>query len=314
MDMELNEDQRALVDAVSHIVERHVAPPKDGNVSAVVHSHYSQALDRDIAEGGYFGIAREEGFGPLAAALLVEEVYRCPSVIEVAVSSIVVPQISAEDLPRPVVLMRQQDLSRPARFLAVARTLLVDRGDDVAIVEVREGDTEPVKAIFAYPYAQFRKAPDLSRAKKLKGAGARLRQWWRVALAVEAGAAMEQAVLFTAEYVKNRRQFGRPIGSFQAVQHRLAVDMQMAEGTKWLARRAAWSGSETDAALAALYAQESIGTICYDLHQFNGALGQTLEHPLHFWTYRLRSLQGELGGSPLQARAAAAALWPAKAA
>lgn len=309
MDLELNEDQRALVDALSHIVERHIAPPKDGNVSAVVHSHYSQALDRDIAEGGYFGIAREEGFGPLAAALLVEEVYRCPSVIEVAVSSMVVPQITSEDLPRPVALVREQDLARPARFLAVARTLLVDRGDDVAIVDVREGDTEAVKAIFAYPYGQFRKTPDLAKARRLKGVGAKLRLWWRVALAVEAAAAMEQAILFTVEYVKNRRQFGRPIGSFQAVQHRLAVDMQMAEGAKWLARRAAWSGSETDAAVAALYAQESIGPICYDLHQFNGALGQTLEHPLHFWTYRLRSLQGELGGSPAQARAVAASVW-----
>ena len=139
MDMELNADQNALVDAVSHIVERHLALPKDGNVAAVVHSHYSDALDRDITEGGYLGIAREEGFGPLGAALLVEQVYRAPSVMEVAASAIVVPQLLDEDLPRPVAMMRKQDLSLPVRFLAVARTVLVDMGDDVAIVEVKEG-------------------------------------------------------------------------------------------------------------------------------------------------------------------------------
>ena len=314
MDMELNADQNALVDAVSHIVERHLALPKDGNVAAVVHSHYSDALDRDITEGGYLGIAREEGFGPLGAALLVEQVYRAPSVMEVAASAIVVPQLLDDDLPRPVAMMRKQDLSLPVRFLAVARTVLVDLGDDVAIVDVKEGDTEAVKAIFAYPYGQFRQAPDLAKARILKGAGAKLRLWWRVALAVEAAAAMEQAILFTVEYVKNRRQFGRPIGSFQALQHRLAVGIQMAEGAKWLARRAAWSGSEVDAATAALYVQESIAPVCYDLHQFNGALGQTLEHPLHFWTYRMRSLQGELGGTPAQARVLASEIWGVKAA
>jgi hypothetical protein len=195
MDMELNSDQNALVDAVSHIVERHLALPKDGNVAAVVHSHYSDALDRDITEGGYLGIAREDGFGPLDAALLVEQVYRAPAVMEVAASAIVVPQLLGEDLPRPVALMRKQDLSLPVRFLAVSRTVIVDMGDDVAIVDVKEGDTESVKSIFAFPYGQFRKAPDLARARILKGAGAKLRLWWRVALAVEAAAAMEQAIL-----------------------------------------------------------------------------------------------------------------------
>lgn len=314
MDMDLNSDQRALVDAVHSLMDRHVAPPKDGNVSAVVHSHYSDALDRDIGEGGYFGIAREEGFGPLEAALLVEEVYRSPSVIEVAASAIVVPQLTREDLPRPVVLMRAAEIGRSVRFLDRARTVLVDMGDDVAVVDVKPGDTEAVHSIFAYPCGQFRNKPDLAKARKLAGAGAKMRLWWRVALAVEAGAAMDQALQFTAEYIKNRRQFGRPVGSFQAVQHRHAIDVQMAEGTKWLARRAAWSGTEADAAVAALYAQECIGPICYNCHQFNGALGMTLEHPLHFWTYRLRALQGELGGIAGQSHAVARAVWGTKAA
>ena len=309
MDLELNEDQRALVDALSHLMQHHVAPPKEGNVSAAVHSHYAHTLDHDLTEGGYFNIAREPGFGPLEAALLVEEAYRSPAAVEVAASALVAPQLTDEILPRPIALMRAQDIARPARFLGLARSVLVDCGDDVAVVEVREGDVVPVRAIYAYPHGEFRKAPDLAKARRLPGLGAKLRLWWRVALAVEAGAAMREAVNFTCDYVKNRRQFGRPIGSFQAVQHRLAVDIQMAEGTQWLARRAAWSGVESDAALAALHAQESIGPICYDCHQFNGALGITLEHALHFWTFRLRALQGELGGWTGHARAAAQALW-----
>jgi hypothetical protein len=52
----------------------------------------------------------------------------------------------------------------------------------------------------------------------------------------------------------------------------------------------------------------------FDLHQFNGAMGMTNEYPLHFWTYRLRALQAELGGADAAALAAADLLWPQAAA
>jgi alkylation response protein AidB-like acyl-CoA dehydrogenase len=73
---------------------------------------------------------------------------------------------------------------------------------------------------------------------------------------------------------------------------------------KWLAFRAAESGTAEDAALAAIYAQDQMRQIVNDLHQFTGAIGLTLEYPLHLWTYRLKALQGELGGLTHQAEAA----------
>ena len=62
----------------------------------------------------------------------------------------------------------------------------------------------------------------------------------RSRIAVEAAGTMLPAIAKTVEHVTDRHQFGRPIGSFQAVQHRLARAYVMAEGTRWLARRAAW--------------------------------------------------------------------------
>jgi alkylation response protein AidB-like acyl-CoA dehydrogenase len=310
MDLELTDDQRALADAVAHVVARHREPPREGNVAAVVHQHYGQALDDELAQGGYFATAREEGYGALGAALVVEAACRAVSSVEVAASALVAPHLLDGDVPRPVALAREADLAQPIRFLDRARTLLVDRGDEAVVLDLRPGDVEPQAAMYAYSFGRFRNGPDLAHARRLgPGSGVGLRRWWRVALAVEAGAAMRAALEFTVDYVKNRRQFGRPIGSFQAVQHRLAIDMQLAEGTEWLGRRAAWSGKEADAAVAALHAQDAIGPICYDCHQFNGALGMTLEHPLHFWTLRLRALQGELGGSAVQAQATADAVW-----
>jgi alkylation response protein AidB-like acyl-CoA dehydrogenase len=83
----------------------------------------------------------------------------------------------------------------------------------------------------------------------------------------------------------------------------------LTNGVYWLALRAAGTADPADAALAALHAQEAAKRVTYDFHQFLGAMGMTLEHPLHLWTYRLKALTAELGGRGGNALAAAAALW-----
>jgi alkylation response protein AidB-like acyl-CoA dehydrogenase len=120
---------------------------------------------------------------------------------------------------------------------------------------------------------------------------------------------MESALKSTVDYVTQRKQFGQPIGAFQGVQHRLAEAAVLVEATRWLTFKAGDSGEPADAALAAGYAQEAARRVAYDFHQFHGAMGLTLEHPLHLWTYRLRALLGELGGAAARFEAAAAAVW-----
>ena len=73
------------------------------------------------------------------------------------------------------------------------------------------------------------------------------------------------------------------------------------------AERAALPGGGACAALysGALHAQESAARVVYDLHQFVGAMGMTLEFPLHLWTYRLKALLSELSGRGGQAQAVA---------
>jgi alkylation response protein AidB-like acyl-CoA dehydrogenase len=93
------------------------------------------------------------------------------------------------------------------------------------------------------------------------------------------------------------------------VRHRLAEAKVKATGLHWLALQAAATGQAADAALAAAYAQTAASQTVYDLHQFLGAMGMTLEHPLHLWTYRMKALIGELGGQGGQALAAADAVW-----
>jgi alkylation response protein AidB-like acyl-CoA dehydrogenase len=79
----------------------------------------------------------------------------------------------------------------------------------------------------------------------------------------------------------------------------------LAGGVRWLALKAAGTADDGDAALAAFHAQESATRVVYEVHQMFGAMGMTLEHPMHLWTYRLKALLSELGGRGGQASAVA---------
>jgi alkylation response protein AidB-like acyl-CoA dehydrogenase len=134
---------------------------------------------------------------------------------------------------------------------------------------------------------------------------ASVRKWLRIALAAEASGLMHAAIASTVEHLSLRKQFGRPLGSFQALRHRMAECAVLAGGVRWLALKAADTTEAGDAALAALHSQESATRIVYDVHQMLAAMGVTLEHPLHLWTYRLKALLSELGGRGGQAQAVA---------
>jgi alkylation response protein AidB-like acyl-CoA dehydrogenase len=311
MDLDLDENQRALRDAVADMVSNHMEIPRSGSVAQAVEYAYADALERELSNGDFFSIGLIEGGGALEAALLIYEICRSPQVLETGASMLVGPGLTGKALPRPIAIARKADLTRGVRFLDRAKTLIVDLGDDVAVLATDGLGVEPVPSMYAYPLGRLAADPDISAAARLGSARTGdLRRLWRIALALEAAAALQAAVDFTTGYVKDRRVFGRPVGSFQAVQHRLAADVQQCRGAYWLALRAAWSGDDADAALAALYAQRAISGVNYDAHQFNGALGMTLEHSLHFWTFRLRWLQGELGGPVAQARDVARLVWP----
>jgi len=304
MDFALNEDQRALVDAVQSIRRPFDALPMAHKRDR---SWFAADLQRVLAKGGYLDAAR--AIGPLEAALIVIEAAQSPCVVETGASALVVPHLPVNEVEGPVALI-SGDLSRAQRFLPVARAALIDTGDDVLLIAVDPAQVEPVDTIFAYPYGRFRTPPSLDSAQRLGAAAlAPLRQWWRVSLAAEIAGAAQAAVAFTVDYVKQRHVFGKPVGVFQAVQHRLAQCHQIARGIRFLALRAAFSGSPLDADLAAAYAQEHVHKLVFDLHQFNGGMGVTNEHELHFWTYRLRALQAEVGGAEKAALAIADQLW-----
>ena len=108
-------------------------------------------------------------------------------------------------------------------------------------------------------------------------------------LAVEQVGAAQHLLDLSVEYAKSRLQFGRPIGSFQAVKHRLAdllVDVEHARSTAYHAIWALTDGSD-DAALATSIAQAdcsaALSHVANDTIQVHGGIGFTWEHQAHLY-------------------------------
>ncbi|MFJ7019765.1 acyl-CoA dehydrogenase family protein [Streptomyces sp. NPDC101117] len=129
-------------------------------------------------------------------------------------------------------------------------------------------------------------------------------------LACEAVGAAGRALELTVEHVGRREQFGRPIGSFQAVKHRLAdvyVEVQAARSAAYYAAWAAAHG-ERAGGLALAQALRALRTAAAEAIQFHGGLGFTWEHEAHL--YFKRAAGDELLLGPvhrLRAHAAGAA-------
>jgi len=300
MDFALTDDQQLLMTAFDGLLQRYRDPPQG------VHGYvaYSAAFQQELLDGGFLEIAAQPGFGLLEAALLTEAAAACPVGVEAAAAMMIGPQIGG--CAGPVALAWQT--GRPVRYLAEAESVCLIDGDTVTVGRPAAADIEMLDSVAAYPMARLRKLP--SESRRIAGsAAAAIRRRALIGIAAEAAGLMRGALDNTVRYVKERQQFGQPLGHFQAIQHRLAEDAQIVQACRLMALRAADADCERLAAIACLYAQDTMRKVITDCHQFSGAMGLTLEFPLHLWTYRLKVLQGEAGGRAAQARLLARHQW-----
>jgi len=110
-----------------------------------------------------------------------------------------------------------------------------------------------------------------------------------------------QAVLdMTSSYAKERIQFDRPIGSFQAIQHKLADMLIDAEAVQYLLYQAAWgidvgSPSRWQISAAKAKANEAYQRICIDGIAAHGAIGYTMDHDIGLYYRRVKAAQFAAG-------------------
>jgi len=196
--------------------------------------------------------------------------------------------------------------------------LEVPWGDAVPLVVAVTGGPEPAVVLLPTEAASRRDGANTAaepRATLLfqdvaPVAQAKLPQGWPADVLLLGGAmvraaqiagALEGVLALASTYAGERVQFGKPIGSFQAIQHQLAV---LAEHTASavMASEAAFAAAETrivrlQAIAAKICASEAAGIGAGVAHAVHGAIGFTHEHTLHLSTRRLWSWRSEFGSA-----------------
>jgi alkylation response protein AidB-like acyl-CoA dehydrogenase len=122
-----------------------------------------------------------------------------------------------------------------------------------------------------------------------------------VALAAEQVGGAQRVLDASVEYAKTRIQFGRPIGSFQAIKHKCADMLLEVESAKSAAYYAAWAAAEDSdelpvvASMAKSYCSEAYFHSAAENIQIHGGIGFTWEHPAHLYFKRAKSSELLLG-------------------
>ncbi|ROO84967.1 alkylation response protein AidB-like acyl-CoA dehydrogenase [Actinocorallia herbida] len=215
------------------------------------------------------------------------------------------PGVSAEDGPDGPVLHGVKDLV-PDGGRAGLVLVTASGADGLGLYAVRGFTAVPLRTLDATrPLArlEFAGVP----ARRIGGDAARIVEdvlvHARAALAAEAVGGAAFLLDRTVAHVRDRVQFGEPIGSFQAVQHACAqmyVEVESARAAAHHALLAAAAGSPEAplaASLAKAYCADAFIRVATEAIQLHGGIGVTWEHPAHLYFRRAQGVQALFGSS-----------------
>jgi len=111
---------------------------------------------------------------------------------------------------------------------------------------------------------------------------------------------IQRVLEMTVDYAKERKQFDRPIGSLQIIQHYCADMATDVDGARFSTYQAAWMLSEglpctKEVAMAKAWIGEASQRVIDLAHQIHGAIGVSMEHDLHFYTRRAKAAELAFG-------------------
>jgi alkylation response protein AidB-like acyl-CoA dehydrogenase len=292
-------------------------------------SPYDDALWKEMCDLGWPGIALPEeqggqGLGMVELVILQEELgyALAPSpFIANAAAGLLIDGAGSDEqratwLPgiasgseRGAVAMTSDD--KPIVGAAEGASVLVlNEGEGGRIVEPGSASLERLDLIDT-TRAYYRVSAD--GGDSLPGDVAPARDKAAVALAAELVGVGQRALDMAVDYAKEREQFERPIGAYQAVSHRLADMLWAVEEARSLTLYAAWvADAEPEslpgaASMAKARASDAAASVCHDAIQTFGGIGFTWEHDVHFLLKRAK-VAGQLLGSAGQHRERVAAL------
>jgi len=249
------------------------------------------ALEQPEAGGGL-------GLGAIEVAVLVEEMGRHAAPAPYVSTVLALDALAAAGeqawveriLAGDALACVAWDASAPVPYAPSADIAVVCGAAGVALVELaersrREPAMDLTRELGWLPRATGRVIGDTAASDRLRDRGATF-------AAADLLGSASRVLDLAVEYAKDRVQFGRPIGSFQAVKHRCADMLVDVEGMRSAVYWAAWclAAADADASIAASTAK----TWCSDASkrvmasalQVHGGIGFTWEHDLHFFLKR----------------------------
>jgi alkylation response protein AidB-like acyl-CoA dehydrogenase len=327
VDFDFTEEQYALRDLARDLFEKESPPSRLRDLYAG--AAREARCWRAMADAGLIGLTVPESYGgaggnEIDLALVLEEAGRAalpePLLETVAVAAPLIAEAGTQE-------QKDEWLPRIAAGDAVVTVLLreqryaVEAGDADLLIAETEGGLEalPRRSYEAWlieteDRARRVYAVDVSgvaRATRMSGAGAALTNAHLHAAVATAGVLngiARHLLEATTSYVKARQQFGRPVGSFQAVKHRLAdahAAVEQARAATWYAAYALANGQE-DAGIAAHIAKAQAGDAEAYANaaalQLHGGIGFTWEHDLHLWLKRGKALEQAYGSGAAHRR------------
>jgi alkylation response protein AidB-like acyl-CoA dehydrogenase len=294
MDFELSDEQQALRDAARELLDDHAAPAR---VRVVVDAGggWDPKLWAAMVDQGWTGIAVPEGDGGIGlswveAAVLAEQVggHVAPAPIVqhlIALGSFTDAALVAGEQIATVAWSGAREV---VPFLPSASVVVAVVGDELHVVE-GGGSAEPAMDV-TREVGWFEPRP----GTRIGGADA-VRHHLDIGatlLSAELLGAAQHMLDESVAYAKDRVQFDKPIGSFQAVKHRLADMLVDVEGMRSATYHAAWclAAGHPDASVAAstakTWSSDAATRVLASAMQVHGGIGFTWEHDTHLYLKR----------------------------
>jgi len=332
MDFELDEDQLLLQKTVGDFLARECTPETvraawdaDAGVPPELWAKLA-----DLGVPGLLVSEEHEGMGrdEIDAALLFEEMGRAALPGPVVETAVVAPLLLrefggelAERWPKRIAtgealvalrvdgrggspLVADADRAQLVLLLGEDAILALDPADAEL---VRQPAHDPSRRLFTLRFERAR-AQRVAEGERARELAARAFDRGALACAAQQLGVADRLLELAVRHAGERRQFGAPIGSFQAVKHMLANAKVALEYARPGVHRAAFSvardlpGRSLHVSMAKLQASEAAQGAARTALQVHGAIGYTFEHDLHLWMRRAGSLEQAFGRNDFHRR------------
>ena len=318
MEFDFNDEQREIKSTAREFLASRFKPEKVREL-AESDNPYDDAIWKEMCELGWPGIAIAEehggqGLGVVELVILLEEsgyaLAPSPLISNAFAGALIQAAGSDEQKSKWLPGIASGEERGAAAFTedqepvvgaaGGASVLVLNHGDGARIVEADAAKLERLDLIDT-TRAYFRATADGGDPMPGKIDGAR--DAGAVALAAELVGVAQRALEMATEYAKERQQFDRPIGAYQAVSHRLADMLWEVEEARSLTYYAAWCADAQPeslplaASMAKARASDAANSVTHNAIQTFGGIGFTWEHDVHFVLKRAR-VAAQLLGTP----------------